>query len=364
MRRNQSRAGRAESADAAADRSAEEPSDVGTEASSQTTAEAQAPPRTRAREDDAPASDDGRGPTPSGDTVSWAGRMTELLNVIGPTTAVTALLFYFGFIGTRARFRYFGVYLDLTDLSNQDLALYGLEVLYAPAALTFLVVLAGVTVHAGISWLITVPTRDGLSAAIASAAALIGALLIARATLGLALGRVAETEVPGTTALALACGPALTAYAAWIAAKIMRRRHNDARHRSAFSAWYGSAPTRRLRRTATIAVFALFVAGLFWAVNSFAWAFGLDRAYHDALDLPSQPEVVLDTREPLGELPDGVTETTLSTDANANFRYRYRGLRLLLEAGGRLFLVPEYWTEESRTIVVPYDSQVRLQLIP
>jgi hypothetical protein len=36
------------------------------------------------------------------------------------------------------------VYLNMTDLANQDLVLYGLEVVYVPAALILLVALAAI----------------------------------------------------------------------------------------------------------------------------------------------------------------------------------------------------------------------------
>jgi hypothetical protein len=51
------------------------------------------------------------------------------------------------------------------------------------------------------------------------------------------------------------------------------------------------------------------------------------------------------------------------------FRYRYRHLRLLLASSGRLFLVPLIWkpTDTSAaisTFVIPYDGNIRLQLLP
>jgi hypothetical protein len=239
--------------------------------------------------------------------------------------------------------------------------LYGLEALYVPTALAFLAVLVAVLLHAGVTWLLAAPSRRGLCLVIAAVVALGGVLLIARALIGMLVPGVARQETPGTTPLALAVGPLFAAYAGWIAANCVSPRDAS---RARVTAWYGSDQIRRLRRLGAVATAALVLAGLFWATNSFAWAFGQGRAYDDALKLPGQPEVVLDTKEPLGELADGVSETPLSADEDASFRYRYNGLRLLLEGGGRLFLVPAYWTEQSRTLVIPYDSNIRLQLIP
>lgn len=50
-------------------------------------------------------------------------RIRQLTEAVGPTTPATALLIYFGYVATRARFDYFGVSLEMTGLSNQSLLL-------------------------------------------------------------------------------------------------------------------------------------------------------------------------------------------------------------------------------------------------
>lgn len=278
-----------------------------------------------------------------------AGLATKLSQwgaVIAPTTVVTAMLLYFGYIATRARFAYFGVYLDLTDLSSRDLVLYGIEVLYLPVAL---LLLAALVVGAGHFGATRLTGRAGLMAA--GLVGLTGVLLSARAVIGLVVAHVSRDEAPGSTALALAAGPVLIAYAAGLAARARPP-----------GAWY--AESRRLRRAGVAAIAGLAVTGLFWAGTSFAWRLGEGRAYDDALRLPDRPEVVLDTGERLVDLPPYVRETPLAAEPGATYHYRYRGLRLLIQAGGRLFLVPEHWTVQGRTLILPYDESVRLQVIP
>lgn len=285
----------------------------------------------------------------------WGTRLKDLAGLIAPTTAITALLIYFGYVGTRARFAYFGVYLDLTELSNQNLVLYGLEVLYVPAALVLLAILAAAGCHAAVSWLVAAPGHRRTALAVAAFVAVAGVLLVARALIGILVVRVSRSEVPGTSALALALGPTLIVYGGWAAATVLSGR-TEVRKR-----WQAGA---RLRRLVAVVAAGLVLVGLFWAANSFAWAFGQGRAVDDALALPTQPELVLDTREPLVDLPEGVTEVPLPAGSEQAFRYRYRGLRLLLAAGGRLFLVPAHWTDHGRTLVVPYDGEIRIQLVP
>src|SRR4029453_766373 len=203
--------------------------------------------------------------TDSGETATdpppgWGPQIKEFAGFIAPTTAVTALLIYFGYVGTRARFAYFGVYLDLTELSNQNLVL--------------LAFLAGAGGHAAGGWLVTAPGRGGVALTIAAFAALGGFLLTARALIGILVVRVAQTEFPGTSALALALGPLLLAYAGWIAATVLSRRTDQRQHSDSFAAWHAGARTARLRRLAAVVVGGLVLVGLFWAANSFAWAFG------------------------------------------------------------------------------------------
>jgi heme/copper-type cytochrome/quinol oxidase subunit 2 len=190
--------------------------------------------------------------------------------------------------------------------------------------------------------------------------ALAAFLLVARAVIGLLVPAVARREIPSTTALALAVGPLLIVYGTWIAVRVMRRRNTDER----FTTWYGSEVTRRLRRLALAATAGLVIGGLFYSANSFAAAYGAGRGYDDAIRLPRLPEIVIDTKERLIGIPPGVIESALPAGKNNSFHYRYAGLRLLLESWERLFLVPGNWTAQSRTLVVPYDSDIRIQLVP
>ena len=295
-------------------------------------------------------------PQPSG----FLTHARELANIVAPVTLVTTLLLYFGYIGTRARLEYFGVYLDMTGLTNQDLVMSGLEVVYFPAAMLFLAVLAGAIAHAAVTWLLTRPGRSRETLVLGAVVVTLGILAVGRALVGLFNVEVSTVETPGTTPLSLALGPLLTAYGIWICWRIARN--------PALQAWHDSPPMRQVRIVALAAVGALLVVGLFWAANSFAWAFGTGRAYEEAGRLPDRPEILIDTKERLVALPPEVVETSLASPGNSpdkeGFRFRYGGLRLLIEADGRLYLVPAAWTATSRTIVVPYDDSVRVQLIP
>lgn len=299
---------------------------------------------------------------------TWSGdpltRLSGFVNILGPTTFLTALLVYFGYVGTRARFEYFGVYLSMVNLSNQELLLSGLEVANVAVLVIFLGVLVATGAHAAVSWLLTSGAR-GYTWSAAGLITVAGVLLIGRALVGILVPGIVDIETPpGLTPLTLALGPVLVSYSLWIAVRLSAVGAPARARSSTFTRWYATSTARGVRRVATATVMGIFIVGMFWAANSFALTFGAGRAYQDALRLRQEPEVVVDTRERLQALPSGVTETNLDQPGGGNFRYRYRGLRLLIESDGRLFLIPQPWTRAGRTIIVPYDSTVRIQLIP
>ncbi|WP_248961166.1 hypothetical protein [Sphaerisporangium perillae] len=269
--------------------------------------------------------------------------------MVAPTTLATALLLYFGYVATRSRFEYFGVPLDMADLSNQELVLYGLEVIYVPAALAFLSVLAVVAVHAAVTWLLSAAPGSQVNVFLEALIGLVGLLLVCRALVGMLVAGT-DGEFPGTTGMALALGPAALAYAAWIFGKERER----------------PLIPRGLHRIGLACVAGLAVAGLFWASTEFAWAYGTGRGEEDAEDISKRIEIVLDIKEPLVGVPSGVTQTPLPTvGKDPAFSYRYRGFRILLTSGDRLFLVSGTWKHGAgQTIVVPHDDTIRIQLIP
>lgn len=275
-------------------------------------------------------------------------RVRRLAEAVGPTTLVTALLIYFGYVATRARFAYFGVSLELTGLSNQSLLLYGLEVVYVPATLAFLIILVMIGLHAAVSWRLGRSAGDVTNSFLAAGFVLVGLLLLARAVIGIFVLETTENEPLGTTPLALAFGPAAVAYGVWV--------HGRNRSRPVL--------TQTLARSGIACTGGLVVAGLFWAATEFAWAYGTGRGEGDAADIAERPEIVLDTRERLVGLPPAIAQTALDSAGEASFAYRYEGFRLLLASGDRLFLIPATWQHGvDRTVVLPYDGDVRLQLI-
>ncbi|MEV0667418.1 hypothetical protein ACIBI3_37685 [Actinomadura luteofluorescens] len=295
---------------------------------------------------------------PAADTTQdWTQRLTALSTFGPPTTIIAGVLIWYGYVATLQRFRYFGVDLQLTDLANQDLLKLGVEVAYPAAVLLLLVLLAALGSHALISGVV-LPARPRLIPRIAAAIALMALILLVRALIGLLSTQVARNETPGVTPLSLTVSVPLLVYTFWLV------RHAG---ESGEGGWRNRPVMDALERGGRMVSVAVIVMGLFWAANSLAGEVGIARAYDDAKNLHKRPEVVLYSKEPLHDVPP----ETMYADFGAKvpFRHRYRNLRLLLASGGRLFLVPLTWkphdsTARISTFVVPYDGNIRLQLIP
>lgn len=315
-------------------------------------------------------------------------RLWAAANVVAPTTVLTTLLFYFGYVATTARFRYFGVYLDMVDLSLQEMLLKGVEVVYPPLILLAIVSLLVIAGHTVVRWLLSSPERDAVTGWTGLLVAVAGLLAFARGVVGLLVPHVARTEAIATTPASLGCGASALAYGIWllrtVAIRWDRRREADGGSDDEtngtgdgaggsparlpdpgrLAAWLESRTMRQLSRHALAWIAVVVVAGAFWAANSFAAAYGRGRALDDADALARRPEVVLYARQPIRDLPAGVEQTKLPAAGKDPYRFRYQGLRLLVESQSRLFLVPAQWVPgSSRTLVVPYDDSVRLDLL-
>ncbi|MER8187695.1 hypothetical protein [Kitasatospora sp. NPDC094015] len=111
---------------------------------------------------------------------------------------------------------------------------------------------------------------------------------------------------------------------------------------------------------------ALIVLCSFWAAAGIAHRKGTADARWLAGHLTLRPAVVLDTTERLYLQWPGVEERALpDAGAGQRFRYRYRGVRLLAQAGDRMFLIPRDWTwEDGNVLVLPMDTAVRITFHP
>jgi hypothetical protein len=273
-------------------------------------------------------------------------RVKLFTSILAPTTVLTALLFYFGYVTTAAEYGYFGISMGSLDLSYQELLLNSVGALYVPLGLLFVLVLGGLWAHLWFSRTARTRWRRRTRSTVGLMLVVVGALVFLRGVLGVAIPSIARTEWIAVTPSCLGAGIVVVAYGRGV---LMSS---------------GGAGTRGswAETASTVMVCGVVVLSLFWATNSFAAAYGRGRAAVMVDNLQKRPAVVLDTVDRLFVRYPGVVESSIPGGTKQAYRYRYRGFRLLVEANDRLFLLPERWrAEDGATVVLRSDDEVRLQ---
>ena len=305
------------------------------------------PPRD-ARADGATAPDTGKRPA-----IGLERGLQVVTAIVAPTTLLTALLFYFGWIRTNALFQYFGVDATTLGFTTQDYLLRSSEALYVPLGTLLVVGLVALWLHSVVATWLAARRRLDLLRGIAVALGLVGLALFARGVAGVALPRLSRTDFL-VTPVCLGLGSALGAYGRWL---WLRRREVLDDHRDATQpGWAGT--------TSLVLVVLLMVVSLFWATTNYARAYGRGRAAQYARLLAVRPGVVVYSADRLFLQGPGVVETPLPAGQHTSYRYRYSGLRLLTESRGHLFLLPAGWTLTDGSAIVLADSdKLRVEYI-
>jgi hypothetical protein len=257
--------------------------------------------------------------------------------VIAPSTLLTALAFYFGWERENALFSYFDIGPSMLNLSTQDYLLRSADVLFIPVGALLSMSLLAMWGHALIHHH---PHRHArLRRYGARVLVVLGAALFAVGAVH-AWGGLPFPAPFLLPQLSPGVGVALVAYGV----RLWRGRING---------WSSIA--------SGVLVAMLIVLSLFWAAAEYAVALGTGRAQQVAAGLLERPGVLVYSKERLHIEAQGVFETTIG-DADAAYRYRYKGLRLLLRSGGNYILLPALWSRTDRSaVILPEMPSIRLQ---
>jgi len=255
--------------------------------------------------------------------------------VIAPGTALTAVLYYFGYLHVFYFCDYFGVHSTTLGFTAEDYLLRNVDGLFVPLTV---VAVVGLLVLWGQRLL-------GPYLARASSARLpitLGAL-----GAGALLSILGLLNVFGVLALGLAVAPLCLTVGVLLLMAAVRGYRPAPSEWSTIAEWAG--------------VFAIVSICAFWAAGDYAASVGAGRARSLAASLPRQPDVLLYSAADLGLAGPGLTETPC-TAPNAAYRYRYAGLKLVLQSGDQYLLLPERWAPgEGPAIVLPRGDSVRLE---
>jgi len=279
-------------------------------------------------------------------------RLLELLStVIAPTTLVTALLFYFGWMRTNTLFQYFGIEATMLRFSPSDYVLRSVDTTFIPMSAVIFLALGALGLHRIVkSVLSTNSTSRGCKYFIIIMAVL-GIAAIVRGLVGAAIPSISNRDFL-ITPTCLGLGTLIAVYAMWL---LSRTQPANKRIGMRAEVWAVSAPLRVLTGL-------VLVMSLFWGTAEYAQAVGRGLASSIVHHLDNQPEVVVYSKEPLLLQPP--VKLDQLPGPSGSYRYRYNGLRLLIESAGRVILLPDHWSRNKGPAIVLEESGLRLELYP
>lgn len=277
-----------------------------------------------------------------------AGRDLPLLfkilgSVVAPTTLLTALMLYFGWLHAYWFFHYFGVNFTALDLTPQDFLIRSADGLFVPLTALAAVVLMAMWGYRLGRGRLPVRARLAIRRALPILSAVAGIVLVC-VGLTAVVDPVPFESLLAVPGLSLAIGVLLLASAARMSPA------PQAPGPVALAEW--------------AALFVLVSVGLFWAVGDYAGAVGTGRGHDVEASLPTLPDVVVYSAESLSLQVAGVRETPCQNPAAA-YRFRYDGLKLVLQSGSQYFFLPANWTPvDGAALLVPRSDALRLEFLP
>ncbi|QEU93191.1 hypothetical protein CP970_21710 [Streptomyces kanamyceticus] len=300
--------------------------------------------------------------------------------IIAPTSMATALLYYFGWHHAYWFFDYFGVNSTVLGFSTADYLMRSLDALYVPLTVTAGASLLAFWGHDLLRRRLTAGHEIRLLRRALPIMTGVGALL----TLGGFWSVLSRTfflrHILVAAPLSLAFGVLLLAYTLHLWRTLPNpppdEGTSDPENDTELSPPPPAtpappeptpAPPPRPPAAALAewgVVLVLVGLGLFWAANDYAAAVGETRAREFAADLPTYPYAIVYSADSLSLTAPGVRETRCR-DPKAAYRFRYDGLKLMLQSGNQYVLVPELWSRAGGVaVLLPRSSSVRLEFAP
>ncbi len=266
--------------------------------------------------------------------VPWERWLSIGGSIVAPVTALSTLLFYFGYVSAREEYLYFGLDVDTIGLSTQDFVMRSGQPLLVPLIVLLLLAAGAVLGARRLRPRVLAHTR---AAEAAGGAVLgVGVLLVAAFPV---LGE--WVYYPLVTPLVMALGAGVAAYTVGL---------------------------RQAPIAARVALWLVVAAGVFWATATVAQWSGAGLARDRADHMEGLPQVLLDTSERLYLHSPDVVETALPEAEGQEYAFRYRGWRLLIQKGDRMFLAPCrttgdgcVWRPGSPTVLLEEGRDGRLQ---
>jgi hypothetical protein len=271
--------------------------------------------------------------------------------VVAPTTLLTALLYYFGWSHAYWFFNYFGVNSTVLGFTGTDYMMRSVDALFVPMMVAASAALLAVWGHSLLRGRLAAGFRPRALRFVVPAMAIAGGVLASGGFASVFATTVLSEHLVAAP-LSLGLGVLLLVYAFHLRRLVAEKRESagDGRGWAALVEWS--------------VVFVLVGLSLFWAATDYSAAVGRSRASDFVAGLPSYPNVVVYSERSLSLEAPGVRETRCK-DGQAAYRFRYDGLKLVLESGDQYLFVPAEWTPaDGVAILLPRATSLRLEFFP
>ena len=278
---------------------------------------------------------------------------------VAPTTVITSVCYFFGFISTRKYFSYFGIDSNAIGFTTSDYVLKSVSVLYAPILVLLVAWAAMLWAGEYLRRLAKSGQHTRLIRVVGWAAIAVGALGALRGVVGVLLPKLQVIHSLALTPLALGLGTVSMVAGVWLLSTLRTR----------------SAPSSfaTAERASLFVAGAVIIMALFWITDMFATAYGENQAQSAAAKLWSKETgVTLDSAERLDPPANLIAETSLTSPAGASEQvvsspdttFRYQCFRALVVRGDRWVLVPARWTPEyGYALMIDADSSNRISVL-
>lgn len=260
--------------------------------------------------------------------------------IIGPTTLLTALVFYFGVVRMNDYLRYFALDPTVLDLTTQDYVLRSVDGLFVPLGVLLILGLAATVGHTAVLRALASESKRNVRRLTFAGVSfgVVGVALLVAGALAFVPGASVKPRQLGTPA-SLAAGCLSAAYGTWLYQRLRA----------------GMLLQGRAAKFARTLVALFIVLNLFWLTAGYAGIAGSQRAQEVGRTLARRPAVTVYSAKRL-QLDPSVDEIRI-LGADSAYSYQYEGLRLLMRSGDQYVLLSDGWTRRGGvTILLPAST--------
>ena len=276
-------------------------------------------------------------------------QLTKILGgIVAPTTLLTALLYYFGWSHAYWFCNYFGVNSTVLGFTSTDYLMRSVDALFVPMTVAASAALVAVWGHSLLRARLAAGSRPRALRFIVPVIAVAGGVLVLGGFASVFTTTVLSQHLVAAP-LSLGSGVLLLVYAVHLRRLLAEKGQSTSNSRgwAAIVEW--------------AVVFVLIGLSLFWAATDYSAAVGRSRAMHFVADLPSYPNVIIYSERSLSLHAPGVREVRCK-DTDTAYRYRYDGLKLVLESGDQYLFLPADWTPANGVaLLMPRTASLRLE---